>query len=91
MKKLILLLTFIGVVGLGSASQAKADVEVHFGFGGPTYYRGDGSCNRGEYYNGYNRGYYGRPQYIYYSPGYSERYYDHPYYRHHHHDDDDDD
>jgi hypothetical protein len=73
MKKLFLLLAFLGVLSFGCASQANAGVHVGIGIGVPGYY-GPGPYYGGPYYGPYPYyGYYGYP-YPYYG------YYGHPYY-----------
>lgn len=75
MKKLTLLLAFLGMIGFGAATQANAGVHVGIGIGGPGYYGGYyGPGYYGPAYPYY--GYYGYP-YPYYG------YYGHPYYYHH--------
>ena len=71
MKKLLLMLGFLAVLGLSSA--ATAGVHFSVGVGGPYYGPYYGSPY---YYDGYPYGYY---PYGYYG------YYGHPYYYYHHH------
>jgi hypothetical protein len=75
MKKFLLIIALLGVLGI--SSQANAGVYVSFGLGGgycgrgyPAYNYAPGYCNGPGYY-----GYYG-PRYYY---GYGPRYYHHRY------------
>jgi hypothetical protein len=83
MKKLFLLLAFLGLVSFGCMTQANAGVHVGIGIGGPAYYGGyygpgpdyyNPYYGYGPYYGGYYPGYYG--YYGYYGHGfYGHRYY----------------
>ena len=79
MKKLLLLLAFLGVVSFGCASQANAGVHVGIGIGTPGYYYGPGA-----YYGGYYGPYGGYPYYSYYGSYPYYGYYGHPYHYYYH-------
>ena len=81
MKKLFLLLAFLGVVSFGCTTQANAGVHVGIGIGVPGYYGGYYGPGPGYYYNPYYG--YG-PYYGAYYPGYYGYYgyYGHGYYGH---------
>jgi len=76
MKKLILLLAFLGMTGFVAATLLRGVPFIRIGIGGPAYY---GYYGPGPYY--YGPGYY--PYYNYYGPYGYYGYYGHPYYYHH--------
>jgi hypothetical protein len=85
MKKLMLMLAFLGLVSFGCATQANAGVHVGIGIGGPGYYGPDSYYGYPPpYYGGYYPGYYGYygPGYGYYHGGYYRHFYGHGHYGH---------
>jgi hypothetical protein len=83
MKKLMLMLAFVGLVSFGCATQAQAGVHIGIGVGGPAYYYGPGPYYYGyppPYYYGYYPGYYG-----YYGPYYRGYYHGYGHYGHYGH------